>query len=130
MTYETNTNKYKLLIVDDDAANLKVLNHILKDEYKLFMAKSGSAAVKTAEKVRPDLILLDILMPDMDGFEVLGVLQKSDLTRGIPVIFITGLSQSEHEDKGLALGAVDYIKKPFDRVEVMARVGRQLGVDK
>jgi diguanylate cyclase (GGDEF)-like protein len=110
------------LIVDDEKSNIDVLNHILKEKYKLFIAKSGESAIKIARENVPDLILLDIIMPDMNGFEVLTQLKKSDLTSGIPVIFITGQDSKEDEIKGLNLGAVDYITKPFHNVIVEARI--------
>jgi diguanylate cyclase (GGDEF)-like protein len=110
------------LIVDDEKSNIDVLNHILKEKYKLFIAKSGESAIKIARENVPDLILLDIIMPDMNGFEVLTQLKKSDLTSNIPVIFITGQDSKEDEIKGLNLGAVDYITKPFHNVIVEARI--------
>jgi len=114
--------KFSILVVDDEKSNIDVLNHILKDKYKLFIAKGGESAIKIARENVPDLILLDIIMPDMSGFEVLTQLKKSDLTSGIPVIFITGQDSKEDEIKGLTLGAVDYITKPFHNVIVEARI--------
>ena len=114
--------KFSILIVDDEKSNIDVLNHILKEKYKLFIAKSGESAIKIARENVPDLILLDIIMPDMNGFEVLTQLKKSDLTSNIPVIFITGQDSKEDEIKGLNLGAVDYITKPFHNVIVEARI--------
>lgn len=92
------------------------------------MAKSGSAALKRAQSQKPDLILLDIMMPDMDGFEVLTELKSCDDTRHIPVIFITGLARVEDEEKGFLLGAVDYIVKPFKNSIVKARVRTHLRI--
>jgi len=114
--------KFSILVVDDEKSNIDVLNHILKEKYKLFIAKGGESAIKIARENVPDLILLDIIMPDMSGFEVLTQLKKSDLTSGIPVIFITGQDSKEDEIKGLTLGAVDYITKPFHNVIVEARI--------
>ncbi|MDR0302152.1 MAG: diguanylate cyclase [Treponema sp.] len=114
--------KNSLLVVDDDSTNLMVLSRILQPEYTIYTAKDGMSAIKKAEKFLPDLILLDILMQGMDGYEVLSVLQKSDKARHIPVIFITGLNSLEDEKKGLKLGAVDYINKPFDDTIVKLRV--------
>jgi diguanylate cyclase (GGDEF)-like protein len=99
-----------------------VLSHILQPEYTIYTAKDGASAIQKTEKFLPDLILLDILMPDMDGYEVLSVLQQSDKTKHIPVIFITGLNSLEDQKKGLKLGAVDYINKPFDDMIVKLRV--------
>ena len=126
----TESNKPTLLLVDDERSSLDVLMHILKPEHDLRIAKSGAAALKVAEEHRPDLILLDILMPDMDGYEILGRLKNSDRTRDIPVIFITGLSQAEDEEKAFNLGARDYIVKPFNNAIVRARVRTQLQIVK
>ena len=117
-----------LLIVDDDASNLMELIHILQPDYKVFTAKDGESAIKKAEKSQPDLILLDIIMPGMSGFETLAKLKESDNTNMIPVIFITGLTKSGNEDKGLALGAVDYISKPFEDTVVKHRVRNQIQI--
>jgi putative two-component system response regulator len=85
-------NKNSLLVVDDDSANLMVLSHLLQAEYTIYTAKDGVSAIQKAKKFLPDLILLDILMPGMDGYEVFSVLQQSERTKHIPVIFITGLN--------------------------------------
>jgi diguanylate cyclase (GGDEF)-like protein len=116
------TGKNSLLIVDDDSANLMVLAHILQPEYTIYTAKDGASAIQKAEKFLPDLILLDILMPDMDGYEVFAALRQSDRTKHIPIIFISGLNSLEDEKTGLKLGAVDYINKPFDDMVVKLRV--------
>ena len=118
--------KNSLLIVDDDTSNLIELVHILQLEYKIFTAKNGSSALRIAENSLPDLILLDVIMPDMDGFKVITELKKSDSTKSIPVIFMTGLSDKSHENEGLALGAVDYICKPFSAEAVKLRIGQQI----
>lgn len=119
-----------ILVVDDERSSLDVLMHILKPEYDLRIAKSGTSALKVAEECHPDLILLDILMPDMDGFELLTRLKSSDSTRDIPIIFITGLAQAEDEEKAFNLGARDYIVKPFNNSIVRARVRTQLQIVK
>ena len=118
----TEKNIFSILVVDDERSNLDVLTYILKSEYAIQVAKSGAAALKRARDQKPDLILLDIMMPDMNGFEVLTELKSSDDTRHIPVIFITGLARVEDEEKGFLLGAVDYIVKPFKNSIVRARV--------
>lgn len=120
--------RFKVLIVDDDTSNLNILNHILKPQYKVYVAKSGEQAIKRAHEDLPDLILLDVLMPDKDGYEVLIELKNSDQTRMIPVIFITGLIGVENEEKGFFLGAVDYITKPFNNSIVLARVRTHLQI--
>ncbi len=121
-------NTFSILVVDDERSNLDVLTHILKPQYSVQVAKSGSAALKRAQSQKPDLILLDIMMPDMDGFEVLTELKSCDDTRHIPVIFITGLARVEDEEKGFLLGAVDYIVKPFKNSIVKARVRTHLRI--
>lgn len=126
----TESNSFSILVVDDDRSNLDVLTHILKSQYTVQVAKSGISALKRARELQPDLILLDIVMPDMNGFEVLAELKGSDETRHIPVIFITGLTQSEDEEKGFLLGAVDYIVKPFKTAIVKARVRTHLRIVK
>ncbi|MDR1573184.1 MAG: diguanylate cyclase [Clostridiales Family XIII bacterium] len=111
-----------ILAVDDERMNLAVLDKILSPEYKVCTASSGKEALASAAEAPPDLILLDIVMPDMSGFDVLTRLKESPLTRNIPVIFITGLRDEEDEERGFALGAVDYITKPFKNTIVLARV--------
>ncbi|UQZ88362.1 diguanylate cyclase response regulator [Deltaproteobacteria bacterium Smac51] len=122
--------QFNILVVDDDRSNLDVLVHILKSDYQVQVAKSGEVALKIANQYQPDLILLDVLMPDLDGFEVLTRLKESDVTRHIPVIFITGLVNVEDEEKGFLLGAVDYIVKPFNNAIVQARVRTHIKIIK
>jgi signal transduction histidine kinase len=122
------TLKNSLLIVDDDSANLMELISILKPEYSIQAAKDGNSAITIAERSFPDLILLDVVMPDMNGFEVLKELQKIDATKNIPVIFITGLNKDGSESEGLEVGAVDYIHKPFDADVVRLRVRHQIQI--
>jgi len=117
-----------LLIVDDDALILAELIHILEPEYNITAAKNGISAIKRTEKVIPDLILLDVIMPDMNGFDVLAELKRNDRTKNIPVIFITGISEDEKESAGLSIGAVDFIRKPFDEMVVKLRVRHQIKI--
>lgn len=123
-------NEFSILVVDDDRSNLDVLSFILKPQYTVQVAKSGLSALKRAQDQQPDLILLDVLMPDMNGFEVLAELKASDATRHIPVIFITGLGQAEDEERGFLLGAVDYIVKPFKSSTIKARVRTHMRIVK
>jgi len=123
-----NPIKNSLLIVDDDAANLMELISILQPEYTIITAKDGVAALNIAEKSLPDLILLDVLMLDMNGFDILKELKKSDTTKNIPVIFIIGLNKYGNESKGLAAGAVDYILKPFDAAVVRLRIRQHIEI--
>jgi diguanylate cyclase (GGDEF)-like protein len=118
--------KFKILIVDEEKVNLDVLVHILRDSYTVYPAKSGEAALKKAAEIQPDLILLDIIMPDISGYEVLNRLKSDSSTAHIPVIFITALGSSEDEKRGLRLGAVDYIIKPFNSESVKMRIKTQL----
>ena len=120
------TAKYSILIVDDEKPNLNVLGHTLRHEYTVYTARDGNTALEIAGEYSPDLILLDIVMPDMDGYEVIAALKQSDRTRSIPVIFITGLHEARDEEKGLLLGAVDYISKPFNAAIVKLRIQNQI----
>jgi diguanylate cyclase (GGDEF)-like protein len=118
----------KVLVADDDAINRQVLGELLKPEYTVVMAKSGAQALEKAVHHAPDLILLDVLMPDMDGYEVLRRLREDPHTAHISVIFISGLDRPEDEANGLNLGASDYIAKPFNPTVVTARVALHLQV--
>jgi sigma-B regulation protein RsbU (phosphoserine phosphatase) len=114
---------YKILAVDDSPINLGIINSVLsKEDYIVFTAENGPKAREIAEKEIPDLILLDIMMPDEDGFEVITQLKTNPKTSGIAVIFLTGVSEIDSKVKGFSLGAVDYILKPFHPKEVLARV--------
>ena len=114
--------KNSVLVVDDDKSNLLVLNSILHSEYTVYTTITGVDAVDIADTYLPDLILLDVLMPEMSGYDVIAKLKSSEKTRNIPVIFITGLESVEDEEKGLDLGAVDFIRKPFSEKIVCAKV--------
>ncbi len=119
--------KSVILIVDDVASNIQVLATFLKDIYDLKIANNGQRALDLATiEPYPDLILLDISMPDMDGYEVLEKLKENDITKNTPVIFVTGSDTIQDEEKGLALGAVDYITKPISPAIVKARVKTHL----
>ena len=118
----------KVLVADDDAINRQVLGELLKPEYTVVMAKSGAQALEKAALHAPDLILLDVMMPDMDGYEVLRRLREDTHTAHISVIFISGLDRPEDEANGLNLGASDYIAKPFNPTVVTARVALHLQV--
>jgi len=118
--------KNSILIVDDDTATLMELASILTADYKIYTVKDGSAALEKAKEAVPDLILLDVIMPDMNGFEVLQYLQENEKTCDIPVIFITGATDREAEIRGLATGAVDYIHKPLNESLVRLRVSHQI----
>jgi adenylate cyclase len=116
-----------ILIVDDNLNNLTLLERILsKKGYEVRLASSGRRALDSVELTQPDLILLDIMMPGLDGYEVCSCLKASDRTRGIPIIFLSALVEISHKVKAFNAGGVDYITKPFETVEVVARVENQL----
>lgn len=118
--------EFTLLIVDDEKQNRLLLTELFGTTYKIIQAKNGVQALEKARQHRPDLILLDVLMPEMDGMGVLRELKRDDATRLIPVIFITALDSATDEENGLNLGAVDYISKPFHPPIVRVRVRNQL----
>jgi diguanylate cyclase (GGDEF)-like protein len=119
-------DKPKILVIDDERFNLNTLNGLLRDDYRIMVATTAEVGLKAAVTGRPDLILLDITMPGMDGYEACLRLKQDPLTQGIPVIFITALSDAADETRGLELGAVDYITKPFNLSVVRARVRTQM----
>ena len=120
--------EHTILIVDDERMNIEILSGILSPSYNLKISRNGARAVVLARENNPDLILLDIMMPGMSGFEVIGKLKESGDLCKIPVIFITGLDSAEDEEKGLQLGAVDYITKPFNKAIVKARVNTHIKI--
>ena len=123
-----NKEKSKLLIVDDEKMNLKVLTNILISDYTIFTATNGKEAIQRAMEYNPDLILLDILMPEMDGYQTLSEIKKTEKIKKIPIVFITGLNSDEDEEKGLSLDAADYITKPFSAMIVKIRVRNQIQI--
>ncbi|GAA61893.1 cyclic di-GMP phosphodiesterase response regulator RpfG [Pseudoalteromonas sp. BSi20652] len=118
----------RVLIVDDEPANLKVMREVLGNQYRMSFAKSGDAALALLEKDLPQLILLDIMMPDMNGFEVCQLVKSNPRTSHIPIIFVTALGDESDEFKGFELGAVDYITKPISPAIVRARVKTHLSL--
>jgi diguanylate cyclase (GGDEF)-like protein len=118
----------RILIIDDDMANHVALNDMLSPEYALFSATSGKEAIEFLKKEKPDLILLDIIMPEMDGFEVLKQLKANKAVESIPIIIITSRTNTDDEEKGFALGAVDYIARPFKTAIVKARIRNHLRI--
>jgi PleD family two-component response regulator len=123
-----NGKNYKILVVDDEKHNIDVLNDILSPIYDVMIAKDGVTAIKMAKSLAPDLILLDVVMPEVSGFNVIATLKSTEETQNIPVIFITSLDNHKYEEKALELGAVDYITKPFCDAIVIARVKTQLRI--
>ncbi len=124
------TEKQRILVVDDNTENLDILVSLFKDDYRVAAAREGEKCLKMAEKHPPDLILLDVVMPGLDGYEVCRRLKEKDVTRNIPVIFITALSEAMDEARAFAIGAVDFISKPFQPIVVKARVNTHLGFKK
>lgn len=119
--------KKLVLVVDDATANLQVVHSMLKDDFKIRVATSGAKALALVKtKPQPDLILLDVTMPEMDGYEVCTILKATPESRDIPVIFLTGKTETDDETKGFEVGAVDYIHKPFSPAVVKARVHTHL----
>ena len=120
----------KVMIVDDTPANIDVLRRILsEDGFEISIAMSGEAALSLVEKNRPDLILLDVMMPGIDGFETCEKLKANPATKDIPVIFVTAKTEVEDIVHGFKVGGVDYIAKPFKREEVVSRVQTHLKIE-
>ena len=120
-------DKPTVLIVDDAAENLRILMELLKDDYRVIPMKSAKAALeKLAQDPLPDLALLDIVMPEMDGYELCSRLKGDPRTEEIPVIFITAVSEAMDDAKAFELGAVDYVPKPFNPLTVKARVNTHI----
>ena len=114
--------KELILVVDDSPTNLAILNVVLREVYHVVTASNGPDALNMAATEEPDLIILDILMPGMDGYEILERLKANPFTKQIPVMFLTAMDQERQEAKGLAMGAVDYLAKPISPPIVLARV--------
>jgi len=117
-----------ILIVEDSDMSVRVLTEILGDYYDLLVARDGQEGVDMAKRLQPDLILLDIVLPIMDGYEAIKILKDSPETKDIPIVFVTSLNKTEDERKGLLLGADDYINKPYDPIIVKLRVDIQLRI--
>lgn len=113
----------RILIVDDERQNIKILTEFLHKDYKIMAAKNGAQALKAVQGENlPDLILLDIMMPDMDGYEICRRLKENQITKNIPVIFVTAMTELEDAAKGFQAWAVDFIQKPLSPIIVKARV--------
>ena len=125
---DDSASKKKILVVDDTPANIAMLMEVLKAEYKVVPARDGERALKIAESDNPpDMILLDVMMPEMDGFEVCRRLKAEDKTKNIPVIFVTGKTESDDVDRGMRLGAADFIIKPIDPPVVLDKIKNHMG---
>ncbi len=120
--FSAGATRPKVLIVDDERLNIRVLNEVLRNDYEIMVATGGEQALKLAASAKPDLVLLDIMMPAMDGYEVCRRLKEAEATKNTPVIFISALNNATDETRGFELGAVDYVTKPFNPAVVKARV--------
>lgn len=116
------TRRAVVLIVDDEVSNIEIMNAALEDAYEVCFATSGEQAIAVAREVLPDLILLDVMMPGTDGYEVCRTLKADHLLADVPIIFTTGLDDQDAEARGLSLGAIDYVTKPIQPVILRARV--------
>lgn len=123
-----NKFEHTVLVIDDDMLNISALTYLLDDEFNIHTEMSGEKGLEAAKALRPDVILLDIVMPDMNGFEVIKALKNDDETKNIPVLFVTGLNNTKDEEQGLVLGAADYINKPFSGYIVKLRIKNQLQI--
>ncbi|MDF3820453.1 response regulator [Leptospira sp. 96542] len=124
----TTNTKSKILIIDDEPTNLQILNEILQHDYNLLFAKDGKKGIELAISESPNLILLDVMMPETTGHDVCKILKSDDKTKFIPVIFVTALTDIGDEEKGFTLGAVDYITKPVSPPIVKARIKTHLSL--
>jgi len=118
----TGNSKNRVLIVDDEPGNIKILSNVLAGDYVMSVATNGKQALEIARVQSPDIVLLDMVMPEMDGIEVCQALKADETTADIPVIFVTSMSDTANEERGLKAGAVDYISKPISPPIVKARV--------
>ena len=116
--------KKKVLLVDDDVIHLKTAELFLKNEYEICLMKSGNEALDylNSKKLVPDLILLDILMPNMDGWEVFKRIKKTDFLKDVPIVFLTSLEEETDKKRAFQMGITDYIMKPFNMTELKSRV--------
>jgi len=118
--------KNSVLIVDDESLNITALSDILNSEYTVYAEKTGQGCINSAKELKPDLILLDIVMPGMNGYDVIKILKSDEETCDIPVIFVTGLNNAKDEERSFDLGAADYISKPYSVPVVKLRVKNQI----
>jgi diguanylate cyclase (GGDEF)-like protein len=119
-------NRSTVLVVDDMVANIEILNGILNPDFEVLFATNGPDCLELARAQSPDIILLDVVMPEMDGYQVCALLKSEEKTQDIPVIFVTGMDQESDESKGLNIGGVDYITKPVRPSIVRARIRNHL----
>lgn len=115
-----------ILIVDDEIANIELMGAVLEEEYEILFARSGDQAIEVARKAPPDLILLDVVMPGLDGYETCRRMKQDPALAGVPIIFTTGLDSIEYEVRGLSAGAIDYVTKPVQPVSLRRRVSNHI----
>ena len=120
--------KQSILVVDDKPENIVMISGILKEQYEVISETKGTTAIQVAAQTLPDLILLDVAMPEMDGFEVCQRLKSSEDTQEIPIIFLTANTRTDNIVKGFEVGAVDYVTKPFNKQELLVRVSTHLKI--
>lgn len=120
---------FKILVVDDNEFNVHLMEILLlKENYQVIKAKSGAEALKKVESETPDLILLDIMMPEMNGYEVMAKLKADDRYKEIPIVLLTAVSNPDDIVKGFKLGADDYVTKPFSKEELIIRINHQISL--
>ena len=124
-----NPSDYKILVVDDNEFNVHLMDILLtKEKYQIVKAFSGKEALEKVHSDNPDLILLDIMMPDMNGYEVMGQLKADDNYKDIPILLLTAVSNPDDIVKGFKLGASDYVTKPFSKEELLIRINHQVAL--
>jgi len=127
-TFVEDLSQCTVLAVDDSEYNINIIVKVLEQDYKIVTTQSAEAAIKMADSTPPDIILLDVMMPEMDGYEVCTHLKGNPKTKDIPVIFLSAMDEVQNRKKGFQLGAVDYITKPFDLLELQAKVKTHLSL--
>lgn len=120
------SRRFRILVVDDESINIQLLSSTLKDTYDVVTANSGYEAISRLKEEKPDLILLDVMMPDLSGFDVCSIIKSDASFDDIPVVFLTAMTSSEGESRGLELGAIDYLTKPVDLQLLKLRVRNHL----
>ncbi|WP_291325625.1 response regulator [Desulfovibrio sp. UCD-KL4C] len=124
-----NSQKQTILVVDDTSSNIAIFSKILSSEFRIKAAKNGPKALEISFETPPDIILLDIMMPKMDGYEVCRKLKLTPKTKDIPIIFVTAMVDAENKSRALELGAVDFITKPINPSIVLERIRKHLQID-
>ncbi|MFD1795465.1 diguanylate cyclase [Paracoccus aurantiacus] len=122
------TQRSRIMVVDDEIANIEMIGAVLEEEYEVLFARSGEQAIELARRSRPDLILLDVVMPGMNGYDTCRRFKQDPATADVPIIFTTGLDGVESEVEGLSLGAVDYLTKPIRPASLQRRIDNHLGL--